>query len=351
MTSTNQFCCPQCKGSLEVRASAYTCMSCDKTYPIFCGIPDFRVFVGPYADDEHTYKEDDYRHAMPLIEEFERKDFAALLLQYLKAAGVQGERFTRMYQNTLSMTDRAVADLQEIETHTRTHHPQKFKSVVEIGCGSGSFLIAASDKAQQVIGVDMAMRWLILAKKRLTELGLDVPLVCCYAEYLPFKENSFDLIVAEDVIEHVKLQEGMLRECHRVISSDGVLYLKYPNRFSIAPEPHVRVWGVGFLPRSWMNGYVRKIAGVPYKDTRLLSFFETKRLLRRSSFSDNEVLIPSIPESELKHFSKLRRLGVTVYDFTRKNTFSRALLYLVGPFFHVIAYANKDSSNNRHSPS
>ena len=44
---------------------------------------------------------------------------------------------------------------------------------------------------------------------------------------------------------------------------------------------------------------------------------------------------------ELESFSRLRRAGVAVYDAARRMAFSRAVLYLVGPFFHVLASAIK----------
>jgi ubiquinone/menaquinone biosynthesis C-methylase UbiE len=341
MTTIPEFCCPQCNRSLQLRTNAYQCLPCAKTFPIVFGIPDFRLFIGPYASDEHTYKEDDYRHVMSLVERFEQEDFAELLRRYLLAADVSGDRFTRMYRNILAMTERGVDNLQEIERLSHSHHLHKFASVLEVGCGAGSFLIAARRKVEQVVGVDMAMRWLVLAKKQLAELKLDLPLVCCYAEYLPFKDNSFDLIVAEDVLEHVQQQDRMLRESHRVMCGDGVLSLKIPNRFSLTPEPHVRVWGVGFLPRPLMSPYVEWLTGNPYRHVRLTSFLETKRLLRASGFDDNDFSIPPISEYELLGSSRFRQVGATVYHLIRRVPVFRTLLYYIGPFFHVLAYPAK----------
>jgi SAM-dependent methyltransferase len=47
----------------------------------------------------------------------------------------------------------------------------------------------------------------------------------------PFADETFDYIVAEHVIEHVPFQEAlkMLRECHRVLKSDGVIRITTPN--------------------------------------------------------------------------------------------------------------------------
>src|SRR5437879_9309712 len=99
MRSPLEFRCPQCKGSLETETDRFRCSPCEKSYPVTLGIPDFRLFVGPYAKDETTYKIDDNRHVMLLIEHFDKMCFAELLRIYLKQANVVGDRFTRMYEN------------------------------------------------------------------------------------------------------------------------------------------------------------------------------------------------------------------------------------------------------------
>ena len=337
--SVFEFCCPLCKGPLQTSPGSYRCVPCAQTFPLLLGIPDFRVFVGPHREDENTYKVDDYRHAQRLVDCFEKLDFAGLVRRYLSEAGVQGERFDRMVRRILAVNQRGFDALLEIEAYRRTHHGQTLSRLLELGCGSGSFLVAATSGVERIVGVDMAMRWLILAKKRFAERNADVSLVCCYAEYLPFESATFDVIVAEDFIEHVRQQEATLRESRRVIRNRGILYLTYPNRFSIAPEPHVRVWGVGFLPRRWMSAYVERVTGQPYRHTRLLSYFETKRLLHRCRFGEQEISTPPIPAEERESFSRWRRAGATVYDGLRRLAFSRPVLFLLGPFFRVLASA------------
>ena len=140
--------------------------------------------------------------------------------------------------------------------------PEGAGPLLDLGCGSGSFLSSVGGSGREVAGVDIALRWLIVARKRLDEEGLGhVPLACGCAERLPFADRGFAGVVAGDVIEHVADQAATLAEAHRVLRPGGRLFLASPNRFSLAPEPHVQVWGVGFLPRAWMAGYVRAVSG------------------------------------------------------------------------------------------
>ncbi len=334
------FCCPQCKGSLNFTGKEYSCPQCAKKYPVVLGIPDFRVFP-----DSYISYEDDYQKARFLIEkaEADNLDFKGLVRLYWSITPeVSEDRAERFMKRTFALVEKGVENLKEIETLSRRKDQTGFNAVLEIGCGTGGFLVAAKEKFKHVIGIDIAFRWLIIAKKRLDELNLDVPLICACAEALPFKEETFDLIVAENVLEHVRGQEDMLKECRRLLNSDGVLFLTTPNRFGLTPEPHVRVWGVGFLPRKWMGRYVKLIKGIPYRHLKVLSFPEINKLLKKVSFQNYRILFPSLPQEELKNFSALEKFQVAMYEALRKTPFIRSCLYILGPSFHILCYANKN---------
>lgn len=157
------------------------------------------------------------------------------------------------------------------------------ENCLELGCGMGGGLITLSKVCKKVVGLDISKIDLLLAKKQIEENKIgNVELVCDSGEKLPFEDETFDLIIATDVIEHVANQEKFLKEAHRVLQRYGFFYFNSPNRFNIfGPEPHVRVWGVGFLPRRYISKFVKAIKGVDYKGKRLLSYFELLRLLRK----------------------------------------------------------------------
>ena len=74
---------------------------------------------------------------------------------------------------------------------------------------------------------------------------------------------------------------GYLNEAKRVLQPGGAMVLNSPNRFSlVAPEPHVGLWGLGFLPRAWMNPVCKMLGKGGYTGKRLLSLPELRRLLR-----------------------------------------------------------------------
>ena len=212
---------------------------------------------------------------------------------------------------------------------------------LDLGCGSGGFLVASTRREPNLVhvGIDPALRWLVVAAGRLKASGLAgerVSLVAAHAEDLPFEADTFGSVAAGDVIEHVNNQTQTLAEVWRVLKPGGRLFLASPNRLSLTPEPHVLVWGVGWLPERWREGYVRRVNGSDYRQIRNLSWWEWRGLLNQSPFGGGRVEPPRLPNAELREFpTPKRRLG-TLYNHLVGTGFGRFWARRVGPFFHVV---------------
>ena len=105
--------------------------------------------------------------------------------------------------------------------------------------------------------MDIASRWLVVARRRLNDRGLFSPLLAADAESLPWPAASFDIVVADSVIEHLERPDLALAEIHRVLRPGGVFAAWSPNRLSLTPDPHVGLWGVGWLPKAFRSTYVK----------------------------------------------------------------------------------------------
>jgi SAM-dependent methyltransferase len=71
-------------------------------------------------------------------------------------------------------------------------------------------------------------------------------------EALPFKLETFDLIVCHTVIEHVQSVPGVIAEMARVLSHRGVIHLEAPN-YRWPREPHLGIWCVPMFGKRWMR--------------------------------------------------------------------------------------------------
>jgi SAM-dependent methyltransferase len=229
----------------------------------------------------------------------------------------------------------AMPDRMRIEAQDWLKPALHSGTFLDIGCGSGGLLAAAATLGMQGIGIDVCMVWLQVAARMIKAHGGIPILSAAMAEALPLANDSIGGVVSLDVIEHVGNPTCYLKEIDRITAPGGHIALATPNRFSLSAEPHVSIWGVGWLPRRLQKHYVQWRSGQSYEFTRLLSCGETAQLFRRSTRFDCRVLVPAIPESEIARFSTRRRMLARAYNSTLALGMQR-LLQPVCPFFRVV---------------
>jgi SAM-dependent methyltransferase len=339
---TNGLACPDCRGDVVSGAACDTweCSRCGRLTRGLRGIADLRAGDDLYLSNDH-----DWAFAERLNEQFDRRDFRGLLEHYFDLdTEVPPDLRRRQIAHVLSAPERARRWLETVGS-------TQGLPLLDLGCGTGSFLAAVGSEVGPAWGVDIAMRWLLVARKRLDEEGLTgVLLVCGCAERLPFGDRSFGGVVAGDVIEHVADQDRTLSEAHRVLAPGGRIFLAAPNRFSLAREPHVQVWGVGFLPRRWMGPYVRLMRGVDFRAIRTLSHGEWARLLRRSPFGPTAITAPGLPAADLAQFGRLKRQVARLYNALAVTRPGQAIMRRIGPLLHVVCERPSDEPAYRPTP-
>ncbi|AFH48552.1 SAM-dependent methyltransferase [Ignavibacterium album JCM 16511] len=115
-------------------------------------------------------------------------------------------------------------------------------SVLDLGSGEGGTSKILSEK-NFVISLDINF---IRLKRQKENFNLG-KLLQADAIQLPFSDSTFDLIIIQDVIEHIENLNQLHSELLRVLKEDGLIYLSTPNRFSIInflSDPH---WGNPFI--------------------------------------------------------------------------------------------------------
>ena len=324
------YCCPRCRGDVEALAERYFCGACSASYPIVAGIPDFRVFPDPYIG-----LAEDRAKAQRLHEHAKHATLAELVEYYFSITPDVSSKLARSYTAGMLVTGpgRARSSLQFLE-RVAGERPGNAR-VIEIGTGSGPYLGALAERFENVTAVDIAMRWLVVARKRLLESGLHAELVCACAEHLPFRDASFDVTLAANVIEHLTAPTSMLAETWRVLDDAGVVLLETPNRTSPRPDPHFGIWGLGLLPRSWRTVLARWLRGEESDRVTTRSYFELRELLEGSEFERIEIAIPELPTSSLDGPMKV---AAHLHNLVRDIPGLRGTLYLVGPAFEVLAF-------------
>lgn len=96
--------------------------------------------------------------------------------------------------------------------------------VLEVGCGAGNILEKIEGR---LIGVDISERMIACAQQRLRKK--DVLLIRANAERLPFCANSFNKIIASELLEHTENPDVVLKEIKRVLAPGGLIVVTIPN--------------------------------------------------------------------------------------------------------------------------
>lgn len=99
------------------------------------------------------------------------------------------------------------------------------KRLLDIGCGNGDFTIQMKEFVKELYGIDVAQKAVDLAQKK----GIKASQLDIDEQDLPFKDNFFDLIFCEEVLEHVFDSDHLLEEIHRVLKPNGVAIVTTPN--------------------------------------------------------------------------------------------------------------------------
>lgn len=94
--------------------------------------------------------------------------------------------------------------------------------ILDVGCGTGANLLMLS-KYGDAEGVDVSQDALAFCHER----GLDKVRLGA-AEELPYEDNTFDLVTAFDVVEHMDDDLAGLREMQRVLRPGGRVLLFVP---------------------------------------------------------------------------------------------------------------------------
>jgi 2-polyprenyl-3-methyl-5-hydroxy-6-metoxy-1,4-benzoquinol methylase len=107
--------------------------------------------------------------------------------------------------------------------------------VLDAGCGGGGMPLSLAEEAAEVVGIDPVDRFGSAGVRLGRERGLThLWFALADGMQLPFRNGVFDLVLSHAVIEHVADAPLYLRECARVLSRQGHMYLSTAPYLSFA---------------------------------------------------------------------------------------------------------------------
>lgn len=114
------------------------------------------------------------------------------------------------------------------------------KKLLDAGCGTGWFSAEAVKRGARVTSLDLGEKLLEQVAKKCTSKRVVGSVLA-----LPFKDNSFDILISSEVIEHTTDPVKAIQEFYRVLKPKGTLVVSTPNSFwyfalRIATWLHIR---------------------------------------------------------------------------------------------------------------
>ena len=126
----------------------------------------------------------------------------------------------------------------------------------------------------------------------------DANVICDFPEALPFKDDSFNLIIASNVLEHVPNTGRLLTECTRVLKPGGQLVATIPFLLQVHQEPY---------------------------DFHRYTYIMLHKLLVESGYSDIKIVPLTSPAETYAQI----QLHFFQHKFATKSTFSLKIFWML----------------------
>ena len=140
------------------------------------------------------------------------------------------EAFLRYYEEE-HLSDRAAKRFAAIrDTVVRAlAREDQVLDVLDVGCGPGTQSLVWAELGHRVHGLDVSEQFVSVAKKRMATTGYTVDFRVGSAANLPWADESANICLAVELLEHIAEWEQCLDEFTRVLRPGGALFLTTTN--------------------------------------------------------------------------------------------------------------------------
>jgi demethylmenaquinone methyltransferase/2-methoxy-6-polyprenyl-1,4-benzoquinol methylase len=175
-------------------------------------------------------------------------------------------RLNAAYREPL-LASQVVIDLMQVEPQAR---------ILDCGVGNGSLSIALDSLMKDPAdfhAIDTSAEMLVQAKSVMQHAGLDPHLQQADVMSLPYEDQSFDVVMAAHVLEHLPDPQHALAEMIRVLKPGGMVFLcvTRPSLFGAIIQLLWRTWAISEQEgTAWLHA--SQLVHVGYQPVRLGSF-------------------------------------------------------------------------------
>ena len=139
-----------------------------------------------------------------------------------------GERFTPGIHGNI--------ELEHLHRYLQAADLATDRVVLDIASGEGYGSAMLADRACKVIGVDISIEAVKYARSRYKKKNLEYMVGSC--SDIPIPNESVDMVVSFETIEHHDQHEQMMQEIKRVLRPTGILLISSPDKYHYSVEPN-----------------------------------------------------------------------------------------------------------------
>ena len=198
------------------------------------------------------------------------------------------------YYAKQSLTDAARERFRAIrDTVLRVSSPagNRVFDVADIGCGAGTQSLLWAELGHHVHGLDINQPLLELARQRANDARCSIEFRIGSAVALPWNDESMDICLAIELLEHVQDWQACVREFTRILRPGGVLFMTTSSRlcplqqefnlplYSWYPSPIKR-----YCERLAVTTHPQLANYAKYPAIHWFCFYQLKRQLARRGF-------------------------------------------------------------------
>jgi len=128
-------------------------------------------------------------------------------------------------------------------------------SILDVSCSTGIMCGALASRFAKVFGIDIDAE--AVAHARSQNNSENVEFHVMDALNTSFPEGSFNVVICNQMYEHVPDARQLLREIYRVLAPGGVCYFGATNRLKIVETHYGRLPFLSYLPKPLAHLYLR----------------------------------------------------------------------------------------------
>jgi ubiquinone/menaquinone biosynthesis C-methylase UbiE len=123
------------------------------------------------------------------------------------------------YDTDLNLT----RDLDQDVTR-RTFAPQRYRAILELGCGTGKNTVFLTGISERVVALDFSEGMIALAKQKVQGANVQFA-VADLTQPWPCANQTMDLITCNLVLEHIDDLMPIFSEAYRVLINGGLFFI------------------------------------------------------------------------------------------------------------------------------